>query len=372
MGKKHVGRAAILFFGVMLTLTFCSRTVYRALMPQVQTVRVNGGILTYAQQNDNYQLDATELNYAYIDASVSQTIRIEKVLVNPNQRVEEGTLLVQLYVPEAEQALQAAQEEFARAEIAWKRWGMEQTAELLRLKEQMEQTETPEKIRQLQQELTLVQQGIVGNESQQLCYEQYVQAEANLGVLEELKSNAWIISASQSGWIGEIFQQAGDSYSGVSPLMTIVSGEVQIGVEWDQQLNLDRDAERIRAQIEVGEQKIDCEYVRSSDEIVWLRCAENIAYDQIRSISLSAETGFIETLIRNDALTGDSVYVLETRTGSWGEDEYYAKRVQLKLGRTNGVMTEVLSGLNGSEEVILTSTKELSDGATVLLKGVYK
>lgn len=372
MKKKHIGKAAMIFFGIMLALTFCSRTVYRALMPQAQTVRVNGGILTYTQQSDSYQLDASELQYTYIDEQLPQAVRIERVLVKQNQRVEEGTPLVQLYAPEAEQALQVAREEFARAEITWKRWDTEQTAALLDLKSQIEQAESPEKKRQLQQELSLVQQGIIGNDSQQLCYEQYVHAEAILDVLEKLQADDWMIIASQSGWIGEIYLKAGDGYQGLAPLVSIVSGEVMVGIEWDHQIDLDRDAARIIAQIEAGEQKLDCQYMRSADGVAWLACTEEIAYEQIRSISLTAETGFIETLVRNEALMGDNVYLLSSRAGSWGEEEYCAKRAQLKLGRTNGTMTEVLGGLIGGEEVIITSTKELSDGATVLLKGVYK
>lgn len=372
MKKKHIGRAAAIFLGGMLALTFCSRTVYRMLMPQVQTARANGGILSYSQRASDYVLDAETLNYAYIAAQLPQSVRIDRVLVKQNQRVEVGDALAQLYVPEAESALASAREALARAEIAWERWDTEEADALLSLKAQIESAESPERRRVLQQELALVQQGIVNGSSRQLCYEEYARAQEVLTILENLQANGWAVPAPQAGWIGEIFVQAGSSYQGLSPMIAIVSGDVLIGMRWNQDIDLDRGAARIVAKIETVDQKLDCHYVRSNGGVAWLRCDESIAYEQVRSISLTAETGFIETLVSADALLGDSVYVLSTRRGSWGEQEYYAQLTDVVIGRSNGAMVEIESGLFGGEEIIISSTKDLSDGATVLLQGVYR
>lgn len=372
MKNKYIGRAAAVFLGCMLALTFCSRTVYRMLMPQVQTTRANGGILSYSQRTGDYLLSAETLDYAYIAAQLTQPVRVDRVLVRQNQRVEAGDALAQLYAPEAELALVSAREAFARAEIAWERWDTEEADALLNLKAQIEAAESPERRRVLQQELALVQQGVVNGSSRELCYEEYARAQAVLAILKELQANGWMVLAPQDGWIGEIYVQAGGGYQGLSPMMSIVSGDVLIGMRWNQDIDLDRGAARIVAKIETTDQKLDCRYVRSDSGVAWLRCDEPIAYEQVRSISLTAETGFVETLVSADALQGGSVYVLSTRRGSWGEQEYCARLTDVVTGRSNGAMVEIESGLVGGEEIIISSTKDLSDGATVLLQGVYR
>lgn len=60
MKKKRIGKAGAAFLLAMLALTFCSRTVYRALMPSGQTARV-GGILSYSAQSGEYLLDAAQV-----------------------------------------------------------------------------------------------------------------------------------------------------------------------------------------------------------------------------------------------------------------------------------------------------------------------
>ena len=103
-----------------------------------------------------------------------------------------------------------------------------------------------------------------------------------------------------------------------------------------------------------------------------MRCAAEVDYGRLNGLSLEAESGFIETLISADALTGDSVYVLSNRPGAWGEAEYYAQAVRLTTGRRSASMVEVRSGLYSGQEIILSADKPLSDGQTVLLQGDYR
>lgn len=379
MKKKRIGKAGAAFLLAMLALTFCSRTVYRALMPSVQTARVGGGILSYSAQSGEYLLDAAQVRYAYVAAELPQAVRVEKVLARANQRVEAGDALARLYAPEAERALEVARERFAQAEIGWISWESTCAEAWLELKEQMSDAElSDERQRQLQQRMNLLQQGVVGDTSEQLCRRAYEQARAALEVLESLEAADWTVCAPCADWVCELFVQSGDGYAGLSPLASIAdgAGDMLVGLHWGEAIDLDREAARIRASVSVDGQRVDCQYVRTTTQggqkVAWVRCAEEVDYGRLTGLSLEAESGFIETLISADALTGDSVYVLSNRPGAWGEAEYYAQAVRLTTGRRSASMVEVRSGLYSGQEIILSADKPLSDGQTVLLRGDYR
>lgn len=379
MKKKRIGKAGAAFLLAMLALTFCSRTVYRALMPAVQTARVSGGILSYAAQSGEYLLDATSVRYAYVAAELPQAIRVERVLARANQRVEAGEALVQLYAPEAERALEVARERFAQAEIGWNSWESTYAEAWLELKEQLADSSlSAERQRQLQQRMTLLQQGVVGDTSEQLCRRAYEQARSALDVLESLEAADWTVCAPCSGWVCELFAQPGDGYAGLSPLASIAdgAGDMLVGLRWGEAIDLDREAARIRASMSVDGQRVDCQYVKTTtvegQKVAWMQCAEAVDYGRLTGLSLEAESGFIETLVSADALTGDSVYVLSTRSGAWGETEYYAQAVKLTTGRRSANMVEVKTGLYSGQEIILSANKPLSDGQTVLLQVDYR
>ncbi len=378
MKAKQIGKVGAVFLLAMLALTFCSRTVYRSLMPSVQTARVSGGILSYSTETNDYLLDASDIEYAYVDAKLPESVRVDRLLVQPNQRVEAGDPLLTLYAPEAERALAAAQEQFEQAEVAWKSWDSAYTDAYLGLQEQMAaEGLSAERKGQLLQQMELLQQGIVGNASEQLCYEAYSRARALLTALQALRSANWQIFSPTAGWVCEVLVKAGDAYDGLSPLVSITgdTGDVLIGLRWNENIDLDRQAARIKASMSVGDQRLDCQYVRTStvdgQKIAWLRCEEPVAYEKLTRITMQAESSFIETLVSQEALHGDSVFALSTRQGAWGEAEYYAEEIKLTRGSESSTMVEVRNGLYSGQEIIIKSNKELTDGQTVLLEGAY-
>lgn len=376
--KKQIGKAGAIFLLAMLVLTFCSRTVYRSLMPSVRTARVSGGILSYSTETNDYILDSSDLEYAYVDARLPENVRVDRLLVQPNQRVEVGDPLLKLYAPEAERALAAAKEQFAEAEVAWKSWDSTYTDAYLELQEKMNsEALSAERKSQLLQQMELLQQGIVGDTSEQLRYAAYSQARTLLAALEALQAADWQVFAPTAGWVCDVLVKAGDPYEGLAPLVSITgdTGDVLIGLRWNEDIDLDRQAARIKASMAMGDQRLDCQYVRTTtvdgQKIAWLQCAEPVAYEKLTQITMQAESKFIETLVSQEALHGDSVFALSTRQGAWGEIEYYAEEIKLTRGSESATMVEVRSGLYSGQEIIIKSNKELSDGQTVLLEGVY-
>lgn len=61
MKNRRPARAAIAFFAVMLVLTFCSRTIYRAALPRVRVEAATGGVLSYRYDLTDFSLRARNM-----------------------------------------------------------------------------------------------------------------------------------------------------------------------------------------------------------------------------------------------------------------------------------------------------------------------
>lgn len=87
------------------------------------------------------------------------------------------------------------------------------------------------------------------------------------------------------------------------------------------------------------------------------------------SVSISKNTDAYELLVPNTAIGQDSggyfVYVLKYRKGPLG-NEYYVRMLKLSVLDNDDGKTAVAGGLTGSDEVVSSSDKQLSEGMQVM------
>lgn len=96
----------------------------------------------------------------------------------------------------------------------------------------------------------------------------------------------------------------------------------------------------------------------------------NLIGGESGNASIRKNFGSYEALVSNSAVAQDNsgyfVYVLKERKGPLG-NEYYAQKASITIGDSDDLKTAVISGIGNFEKVISITDKALSDGTRVLL-----
>jgi len=93
-GKKITNRAALLFFTIMLLLTFSSRTINYYLTPKVEIVGVKDGYINSNQVFNNVKIFHENTISVEIPFKLIDGIRINKIHVQVNSAVKQGDILI--------------------------------------------------------------------------------------------------------------------------------------------------------------------------------------------------------------------------------------------------------------------------------------
>jgi len=94
MSKKRTVIITSIFFSVMILLTFCSRTVYRSMLPKVNVTNPFGGTLTYNMGTSDFELYTENVLYEYIPFRLNGSLSVLETYAEEGKRIAAGDALV--------------------------------------------------------------------------------------------------------------------------------------------------------------------------------------------------------------------------------------------------------------------------------------
>ena len=380
--KKSAVRRLLLFLAIMLALTFFSRTLYLATLPQVTAVRLSGGYLTVdipASTPILYSETVKEIiPCKYPLASPLSGSRIQ---VRQNQAVRQGETLIEFDAHWAESALAQAKSEYdsaAATQAVWKSGCDQQLRELAekqkRLSTEGGAADSREALQALDAERRLLEQDEIYNGVP--LSEVRARCEAARSVYESLsrlKQNNWRIAAPENLWIAEISLKEGDDYRGVAPVLRYIpqTAEVYAGAVYTDSPQILKDAASISV-VEGDGQASDAwkySHMEPSENgyTLWAALADPLHPDLPEGgLTFHLETGYYSTLVPKAALCQEGIYLAQKRAGAWGQTEDYACLVKGKYSLSDDqyVLFETTASLNG-EPVLIDWDRAFNDGDTV-------
>lgn len=367
----RAAKATAVFFGVMLLLTFCSRTIYRSMMPSVRTEYPSGGTLKLSVAASQFAIEADRTEFSYIPATLPGGLRIADLYVKSGSRIQACDPVLAFYVPEAEALLLRSETELRKMYLQQEERTAEIAGERERIKRQMAETPAGAEAELLVGKLRLLEEGYYNGTLNEETENELTAMRETVSILRELRDSGWVYTAGRAGTVCEIYVSAGETYAGTGPILRYVPETEQVYItalpetegspvnaEWSANVRLVTDTGSISAEnAEIRGRKL---VVPVSDDV-----------DPAAVNCLEAEftSPYRPMLIPNEALHGQYVYTLEKQTGEWGQTVYTVKARRVYTGASDGVRTEVLSGLNVNDAVIVSCTEELTDGKRVLPEG---
>lgn len=367
--KKRAVRISIVFFAVMILLTFTSRTIYRSTLPKVKASKMIGGILKYRLVSDSLDVRANSYINEYIPYDLSRAITVEHVLKKPGTAVKFGNPLFSFYAPEGEQVLNDATKALHLAKDASSDWDVKLSIAKHELESKIEEAKTQEELETLALQQNLLLEGVLNGTSSRTIYSALEIAQSKVDYLRNLKENEWIYTASTDGILCSFSIEEGAAYSGLSPLCQIaeqvesvylvvmpkdIPKAISNNWQWTVTINTSR-----------GYFKST---VLSYDEKgLQIAIPNNLSIKDIVGVLIMLESPYHKALVPNSALTDNKVFLLDSSIGDWGQTVYSVREVRVVTGDTDEERTVIIEGLDKNDQVIVNSSAPLKDGQTVVL-----
>jgi len=375
MKKKTYAIVPIIFFSLMMVLTFFSRTIYRSILPNVDVTSPRGGNLRFVYTTHDYNLSGADASVIYLPFVLSEALYIDKVYVRENDLVLEGEPLFRFYEPQAKEVLSEIRHKREETGVKWRIWKEKYTLALEAAEAKIKNGGPDSEIRTAMSELTLLHEGIMNDTSLELVYNEYNSYCILVDTLTNLEKANWTLFAPHHGLVGEITLNIGDSYYGIKPMLEIFSIESQptILVEW---LSFPKQYSSnwvMTSTITDKHGRVDCtplymNKLAAGSVKVYVQPNGSCDYSSISQITIMLQTPYQPVMIPNKVLNGSDCFLLAQRIGAWGLTEYYAKKVSLSLGASDGSYTSILSGLSINDTLIDTSSTPIEDGQTVVIR----
>lgn len=377
--KKTAVRCLLLFLAIIAALTFFSRTLYLATLPQVTAVRLSGGYLT-ADISARTPILYSETVKEIIPCSdpLTSPLSCSRIWVRQNQAVRQGETLIEFDAHWAENALAQAKSEYDSATAAQTVWksGYDQQLRELAEKEKTLRTEggnSGEALQALAAERRLLEQDIYNGVPLSEVRTKCDAARSVYESLSRLKENSWRIAAPEDLWVAEINLKEGDDYRGVAPVLRYIpqTAEVYAGTAYMDSPQILKDAASISV-FEGDGQVSDAwkySYMEPSENgyTLWASLADPLRPDLPEDgLTFHLETGYYSTLVPKAALCQEGIYLAQKRAGAWGQTEDYACLVRGKYSLSDDqyVLFETTAMLNG-EAVLIDWDRAFNDGDTL-------
>lgn len=377
--KKSAVRSLLLFLAIILALTFFSRTLYLATLPQVTAVKLSGGYLAVdipAKTPVLYSDTVKEI----IPCSdpLTSPLSGSRIRVRQNQAVRQGETLIEFDAHWAESALAQAKSEYDSAMAAQTVWknGYDQQLRELAEKEKTLRTEggnSGEALQALAAERRLLEQDIYNGVPLSEVRAKCDAARSVYESLSRLRENSWRIAAPEDLWVAEINLKEGDDYRGVAPVLRYIpqTAEIYAGAAYMDSPQILKDAAYISVVEGNGQVSDVWEYSHmepaENGYTLWAALADPLHPDLPEDgLTFHLETSYYSTLVPKAALCQEGIYLAQKRAGAWGQTEDYACLVKGKYSLSDDqyVLFETTAMLNG-ESVLIDWDRAFSDGDTV-------
>ena len=377
--KKSAVRSLLLFLAIMLALTFFSRTLYLATLPQVTAVKLSGGYLAVdipARTPILYSETVKEI----IPCSdpLTSPLSVSRIKVRQNQAVRQGETLIEFDAHWAESALAQAKSEYdsaMAAQTVWKNGYDQQLRELAEKEKTLrgEGGDSRESLQAIAAERRLLEQDIYNGVPLSEVRAKRDAARSVYESLSQLKENNWRVTAPEDLWVSEINLKDGDDYRGVAPVLRYIpqTAEVYAGTAYMDSPQILKDAAYIS--VVEGNGKVSDVWKYSHMEpaengyTLWASLADPLHPDLPEDgLTFHLETSYYSTLVPKAALCQEGIYLAQKRAGAWGQTEDYACLVKGKYSLSDDqyVLFETTAMLNG-ESVLIDWDRAFNDGDTV-------
>lgn len=306
-----------------------------------------------------------------IDVLKKQYIQDLNKVEASKAQYEEGSITAS-EILDMQKELEELSAKIASAEKVYKEQLEKETAEKLRLKEELEYQlkVSTEKLNALQTT------GIYNQKSRTLIEMELKDAEEKLQTLIQLQDQDCRILSPVSGTVVSINRNLFQGYMGIDSLIKVNLGEsvtaYALRMEKAPKQGFSEDTS---CSITLGSQTLQGKITQILLEgtgvclIMELDRGKSIDFQELKTSNavLEIKSNYCNIMIPNSAFVSqDEVYVLKSRKGFWGE-EYYVVKQKVVLGQSDSSRTEILNGLVKVDKVITSWDRELTDGATVSL-----
>lgn len=409
--KKIIGRAVLIFFAVMLLLTFFSNTINNFSLPKVTYETPSRGSIV-----KDVTASGTVRAQKMFDAYVKSNMKVLGLEVKTGDAVKKGQVLMTLdtgdiqsqlqdetarheqmklnleklrktlsanilgsdrSVENAGRALDSAKANHADIKALYEA-GAETLSNLKNAENSLQTAQSDYDLARSNREKTLNDNQ---NDVKSLEYDIQIQ-ERKLGELRDQMKLA-SVTAPADGVITELNFQEGDIANGSAPIFrlsdTTEGFEFKAAVDYDlaawlavgdaASVSLDSSGGRtIQGKIvEIA----DTPQQKGVKKDVYIEIAsEGLSGGESGDMEIRKNTGSYNTLVSNSAIGQDNsgyfVYVVAESKGPLG-NEYRARKAYVTTGESDDLKTAVTNGLSPMDRVIDYSDKPLSDGMRVML-----
>ncbi len=374
--KKLIGKLSLLFLMTMIGLTFFSNTINNFALPRVQTVRpTNGALIKEIFGEGTVEVKSTREEYA--DAN----LRVKEVRVEQGDRVSKGRTIIILDVDGLKSDYQDEQARYRQLQLSLAGAQAEQ-AQKQRDYDNLKvlfdhEAETAVNLENAARNLADAQRHC---EDIQLNLE--IQARKVAALAQQVANNG-VYTAPVDGLITELNFPAGSMTNSSLPLFKLAD----LGQGFRLIVPIDKDlldyvkpGDTVSVNmLSLGDQKTEGTIDRivensrhnGEEKDLWIDVSlEGLSGGEKGEIYLSKKTKPYDTLVPNSAVyddtSGSYVFVLESRKGPLGTENYLQK-VNVNVEDSDREMSALTDGVMG--EVVWQSNKPVEDGDRVLKEG---
>lgn len=386
--KRIAVKMAVSFVTLMIVCTLFSRTVYYWTTPKVLTKTPFAGSIKYAYAPQAIFWHSSNPQPVTLDFALSTPLKVSELLAHVGDSIESGQPLVRFDPAYGQQMLADARAAQADAQTAIAVWDRQYEAEEAQLRLELlnlsrEMTTANRNARHaLEIRLAEAQAALdflthaqtCGGISRSSLERTLAESDAAIHCLTVLSDADWVVAAPVTGrviWVDPVILSGG--YDGISTFATIspVGDHMMIACEVTDIPTYFSDFDQVNVTVYDApyqdlEMHVAC--FDPQDRRLYLESTppEDLSAMPALPVDImfSIQGTYCKTLVPNSALVGDWLYILECQEGFFGT-ELIARRIKVQLGANDALNTAVLSGLTGSEEVVVNWDRSLSDGIRV-------
>lgn len=373
MTKKRTVIITAVFFTVMILLTFCSRTVYRSMLPKVTVTNPFGGTLEYHMGTADIALHTENVQYEYIPFRLAGSLSVLETYAEEGKRISAGDPLVKFYPPDGEALLETARENAQSARISVRVWEERMADAWDSLDARMKSATDAKTLADLQDERDMLYDGIVDGTAIDRYYTALSEAEMQESYLQALADSGWILNAQYDGVVCEAVLQPGQSYSGMARICTTAHPDypvyVRATVAGLPDMSEGKWNCRVTANVRGMGQRVIDTYEIEKNVVIFCLDDYHLQAENLQSLSLDIESPYQRCLVRKDILQGNQLYVIVPKSGAWGQIEYEVALVEVETGASDNKNVAITSELDRGIKIITAWTEPIYAGMTVLQSG---
>ena len=390
MQEKRMITGFILFLGFMWLCTVISKSVYAQKLPMVTTISPEKKYIEHIVEAEGI-VEAGRRNAV----TTLSGLRVESLLVQEGDKVEEGDLLFTVDLKDLEEIISEKQTDISKMEL--------QIDTILQNEELAKQKKALEEDQALSDSLKSAAYGeadakwnrdnamkeagrkvedilLSGSEDATLdsCRLELGSLQKEMSLYRNVKDNNGEIKAENSGTVIKVFISEGDRIPDTAVMLLsddTVPCRFKVNLTREQKkyvglydevsLKLEGSSKEIKASVDY---LAESENAPGSYEIV-IRLSEGVGTPGLSGTLSHREQGekyplCISPLAIHKEERRSYVYVLKEREGILGA-EYYVEEVNVRISDENDSFAAVEGALDENSRIILSATKEIKNGDTI-------